>query len=154
MSILSPKPMLVLLSLACLPFMSNAENSGSATTSAASPKATIEWYCSPSNNSNFRGHVVGHTVVGNGGSYFQVEKYKIQRFNGQSGGSKANLNIYMGHNSDFHFTGHSPDALKQDGQWHNLNLRVNYPGRASAVKFKFIFDKSGSDPSCESVRPA
>ena len=150
----SASTLLLSLSLSCLPLMSQAATDQSQTTSTLSPKAVIDWWCSPTNNSNFRGYVVGHTVTSPQGSYFQVEKYKITRSNGQSGGNKANLNIYMGHPSDLNFAALSPDNLKQDSQWHNLNLRVNFPAGATVVKFQFIFDKSGSDPSCEATRPA
>lgn len=148
------KPLLFLLSLACLPLTSNAAPNDGSTSSSVSTKAVIEWYCSPSNNYKFRGHIVGHTVVSSGLSYFQVERYKITRIDGQGGGNRANLNIYMGNRPNFDFTAQSPDNLKQDSQWHNLNLRVNYPSSANAIKFKFIFDTSGTDPSCEVVRPA
>ncbi|MHC8305637.1 hypothetical protein [Pseudomonas sp. PB3P13] len=151
---ISAKTLLLSLALSCLPLMSQAATDQSQTTSATSAKAVINWWCSPSNNHKFRGSIIGHTVVSSGYSYFQVEKYKIERFEGQSGGNKANLSIWMGSNGDFSFFNESGDNLMQDSQWHDLNLRVNYPGAGTQVKFKFTFDKSWSDPTCEAIRPA
>ncbi|MFJ4225704.1 hypothetical protein [Microbacterium sp. NPDC089695] len=99
---------------------------------------------------NFRGEAVvkfySHELV-------QVSDYRIIKLNGQSGGSKANVNTTIwgeslsGYYSSF--SKDSPDAMKQDGVWrplgHSAFRKLN---SWLDVEVQFIFDKSGSDPRC------
>lgn len=95
----------------------------------------------------------------------EILRYKITRFNGQSGGNKANVNLRLetwnwksGNHRD-HAWAKSPDAMRQDGQWHNLSMyregangdTTSYPPEMSQAEItvQFVFDKSGSDPNCE-----
>ncbi|WP_066514309.1 hypothetical protein [Curtobacterium ammoniigenes] len=70
-----------------------------------------------------------------------VLRYRIQKHNGQQGGNKANINLFVGGNS-----AKSPDRMIQDGNWHTLDLWT--AGNSSRGEIQFIFDKSGSDPRC------
>lgn len=101
-----------------------------------------------------------------------VDRYRITRLNGQSGGNKANVNLdfYLergGVGWELGKTVPSADAMIQDGAWHNLGtsgtiqnvpleLQALYnPGYAvlsGFVSVRFIFDKSGSDPSCVATK--
>lgn len=91
-----------------------------------------------------------------GGFGVTVSKYRITRSAGQSGGNKANVKLdgYFYINSTKNdVKHHSPDSMKQDGQWHALALNIGgIPRPASNSKgasVEFVFDKSGSDPKCK-----
>jgi hypothetical protein len=88
----------------------------------------------------------------------RMVRYKIDKLQGQSGGNKANINLGLDtyYNGNEH-TGYgwlnSPDAMKQDGQWHSDTIlgksghtsRLDGSAKASV---EFIFDRSGTDPRC------
>lgn len=74
----------------------------------------------------------------------RVLRYKIQKHNGQQGGNKANINLFIGGNS-----AKSPDRMIQDGNWHGSELGT--AGYGDWGRIQFIFDKSGSDPRCDAV---
>lgn len=102
---------------------------------------------------NFTGVVEG--VMGNHfqvGKWVHTTRYKITRSNGQSGGNKANINLYAAKSPNYgEGKASSPDSMKQDGNWHDLNLTRQNMGVGSAeveLYYEFIFDKSGSDPRC------
>jgi hypothetical protein len=97
---------------------------------------------------NFKGELTFDYWFDDKNFNFESVQYRITRLNGQSGGNKANVNLYLC-NEPSDWWHNSPDSMWQDGQWHN------YPNaRASlrdwgwiTVVVRFIFDKSGDDPS-------
>ena len=97
---------------------------------------------------NFKGELTFDYWFDDRNFNFETVQYRITRLNGQSGGNKANINLYL-YNEPSQWRHNSPDSMWQDGQWHN------YPNaRASlrdwgwiTVVVRFIFDKSGDDPS-------
>jgi len=124
---------------------------------------------------NFKGEVettTQFTPGGNGGEWkTTVNRYRITRLNGQSGGNKANVDLSFGVNrvgfgNLVNRAANSPDAMIQDGQWHTLNtsgtiqdvpLLHNRSGNIydpleASIAVKFTFDKSGADPSCQTVK--
>ncbi|KPA88857.1 hypothetical protein [Pseudomonas asplenii] len=107
----------------------------------------------------FRGELEARVAFASAGSsaYFDVStvRYRIVRSGGEGGGNKANINFHLDtlnrqgvvRGNDVY---HSPDSLKQDGNWHLLDVnrivRTDYQG---AVTFEFIFDRSkASDSRC------
>jgi hypothetical protein len=86
---------------------------------------------------------------GGHGQFFTVSvlRYKIEKHAGQSGGDKANINIFVGGDAS-----KSPDRMIQDGRWHALNQWAG--ADVSVGQVQFIFDKSGSDPRCTITVPA
>ncbi|WP_415773513.1 hypothetical protein [Pseudomonas sp. LB3P38] len=102
---------------------------------------------------NFKGEVTYSYWWDNDGGRFNLHtsQYRITKFNGQSGGNKANLNLFL--MSGELWGNASPDAMWQDGDWHSyvrggsvLALPTVY------VIAEFIFDKSGNDPSAGDIR--
>ncbi|WP_017906598.1 hypothetical protein [Pseudomonas asplenii] len=105
----------------------------------------------------FRGELEARVAFASAGSsaYFDVStvRYRIVRSGGEGGGNKANINFHLDtlnrqgvvRGNDVY---HSPDSLKQDGNWHLLDVnrivRTDYQG---AVTFEFIFDRSKSSDS-------
>ena len=79
---------------------------------------------------------------------FKTVQYRITLLNGQSGGNKANINLHLW-NEPSEWKHNSPDAMWQDGQWHNYpNADVSLRAWGwITVYVTFIFDKSGDDPS-------
>lgn len=95
----------------------------------------------------------------NGVKIFHVhqQKYRITRANNQKGGNKANINFQTGTqdargNKSYANSQYSPDAMKQDGIWHDLKMSpVSMPTDAGGRGWstvEFIFDTSGTDPKC------
>lgn len=150
MSKLSLKKLALVASLVCLPV--TASFATTLTVGVGQQKA----FTLSCKSGNFTGVVEG--VVGNHfqvGKYVHTTRYKITRSNGQGGGNKANINLSAGKAP--HYVGDggvakSPDSMKQDGNWHNLNLVRSNMGLGSSTKgeayYEFVFDKSGSDPRC------
>ena len=103
------------------------------------------------NKDNFRGEVTFSFWWANQGGIFYCysSQYRITRLNGQQGGNKANLHFSF---DSLQWWGNdSPDAMWQDGAWHSYSRGgwIGANGRAR-VYAKFVFDKSGSDPSAAS----
>jgi hypothetical protein len=101
------------------------------------------------NKDNFRGEVTLSYFWDNGGQRFnfQTSQYRITRLNGQGGGNKANLNLWVyGQNTWYNA---SPDALWQDNDWHSYNRggSITPSSGKAGITAQFIFDKSGNDPS-------
>ncbi|SEI23042.1 hypothetical protein NLK61_23295 [Pseudomonas fuscovaginae UPB0736] len=107
----------------------------------------------------FRGELESRVAfaAAGGSAYFDVSavRYRIVRSGGQGGGDKANINFHLDtvnrqgvvRGNDVYS---SPDSLKQDGNWHLLDInrivRTDYQG---AVTFEFIFDRSkAADSRC------
>ncbi|HEX5753727.1 MAG TPA: hypothetical protein VFZ09_46490 [Archangium sp.] len=124
---------------------------------------------------NFKGEMEVTTTFtprGSGGDWTTtVNRYRITRLNGQSGGNKANVDLSfyvnrVGLGPLVRKDAYSPDAMIQDGQWHDLGLSgtiqdvpllysrsaTSYDPLQSSVFVKFTFDKSGGDPSCMTAR--
>ena len=103
---------------------------------------------------NFKGEVKGEYFMGSAGSEGVMTKsYKITKYNNQSGGNKANLNLSY---SEAPLLGwdnkiKSPDNLYQDGQWRSLSQTQGkfwYAGKKMEIGYEFVFDKSLRDPTC------
>lgn len=143
---LSINSLLLSLSLACLPLVSHADTSAKSDT-LRMPSKPFSASCS---SGNFTGEYKGHYFDYGSSKSVYVKQYKITKRNGQSGGNKANVNTtianYMGSGSK---TFKSPDSMKQDGNWHDLNVSYHAPWASTQVLVEFIFDKSGSDPRCD-----
>ncbi|MGK9149422.1 hypothetical protein KXS11_17435 [Plantibacter flavus] len=74
-----------------------------------------------------------------------VERYRIT-YDGAPHGNSANINLGLNNGSST--WSYSPDSMKQDGQWHDLDLRGVQASTHTAT-VEFIFDASvGSDPRC------
>lgn len=105
-------------------------------------------------NGNFKGELKYIRYEDSKEVAYHPTDYRITRSNGQSGGNKANINTAAtwvdASNKQRNVSHNSPDSMKQDGQWHvtNGSLYTTNPGTYRAYSAKFIFDKSGSDPSC------
>lgn len=149
MSMLSLKKLAVVVSLACLPAAASFATTLSVGVGQQKP------FSLTCKSGNFIGVVEG--VVGRhfyAGKYVHTKRYKITRYNGQSGGNKANVNLSAGRSPNWSAhgtTSYSPDRMIQDGKWHDLHLvRQNLAvGDAQVeVDYQFIFDKSGTDPRC------
>jgi hypothetical protein len=101
------------------------------------------------NKDNFRGEVTLSYYWDNAGQRFnfQTSQYRITRLNGQGGGNKANLNLWVFGLSIWYDA--SLDALWQDGDWHSYNRGGSITSQAGNawITAQFIFDKSGGDPS-------
>lgn len=94
---------------------------------------------------------IGQKVVGYGVQY---------RISHSGSGSKANVNIGMRLWNNAAGTGastvtgnvNSPDAMKQDGVWHDLGLKIDkdvgFDVKRAGLSTQFIFDISGADSSC------
>jgi hypothetical protein len=106
---------------------------------------------------NFKGEaeITSDSNESTGGFEVKVNKYKITKSEGQSGGNKANVNLkatYGWNESVKKLEDKSSDSMQQDGKWHNLSLEVggvripHWNMLRSEVEF--VFDKSGSDPRC------
>ncbi|MFM9381952.1 hypothetical protein [Pseudomonas sp. UV AK001] len=101
---------------------------------------------------NFRGELTYQLEKKANTVEISTLQYRITRLNGQSGGNKANIECSMA--TKYPDSPHkyiiSPDAMWQDGTWHNWfhTQAVDILPGASYVHFgvSFIFDKSGSDP--------
>jgi hypothetical protein len=132
------KPLLVCLSLSCMPLMANALET-----------STVS--CS---NGNFLGEARVHLSV-NGLSGAYVTDYKITKNNNQKGGNKANIKFYvLSESGPITATKSSPDNLKQDGQWHSFSLREMGVVSANPNPYmlvEFVFDKPGKDPKCSVI---
>lgn len=104
------------------------------------------------NKDNFRGEVTLSYWWDNDGQRFnfRTSQYRITRLNGQDGGNKANLNLFV---IGAGFWEHaSPDAMWQDGVWHSYERGgwIWSPGFA-LILATFIFDKKGEDPSGSTI---
>lgn len=86
----------------------------------------------------------------------EVLRYKIRESPWESGGNRANVNLGLDILGGSGWTDEgwvrSPDAMKQDNQWHDLGLA--FPARQVPLQVEtsveFIFDRSGqSDPRCQ-----
>ena len=103
---------------------------------------------------NFKGEISYRKTVDTNKTTFTTRAYRITKSNGQRGGNKANINVSTNYRlyNVIHGeqTKNSPDSMKQDGNWHSYIRDVSIPKPSSRNRFsvKFIFDKSGSDPSC------
>lgn len=103
----------------------------------------------------FKGEVEYKKTVHQNYTALSITKYKISRLKGQSGGNKANVNLF-GYwrtngrlNSD---VSRSPDKMKQDSKWHNQKLTVATMNHShQQYEIQFIFDKSGPDPRCSAT---
>ncbi|WP_426624437.1 hypothetical protein ACPPVW_18825 [Leifsonia sp. McL0607] len=150
---------------------------GSAPAQAATPAATIVKLTQSCTNGDFKGEAdltTTFTPSGEGGDWTTtVDSYRITRSNGQAGGNKANVNLFFwvergGVGPEVQKSVWSADAMIQDGAWHNLGisgtianvpiqLKPLYSSSGYAVlsgvaEVKFVFDKSGSDPSCVATK--
>ncbi|MEB0046403.1 MULTISPECIES: hypothetical protein [unclassified Pseudomonas] len=82
--------------------------------------------------------------------YGRSLQYKITKGAGQSGGNKAN--VYFFFESADSWGSDSPDAMWQDGEWHNYSRIGSVPVKADKkvrLYIRFIFDSPGSDPKVE-----
>jgi len=138
--------LLLSLSLACLPLVSQADTSAKSGPVSMSSKP-INASCSAG---NFTGEYMGYYYDYGSLKSVYLTHYKITKRNNQSGGNKANVNSTF---ANFAGSGSkvfkSPDSMKQDGNWHKLDVHYNAPWAATQVRVEFIFDKSGSDPRCD-----
>lgn len=107
------------------------------------------------NNGNFNGQARLETKWDGNVLSSRVAAYKFTRKNGQSGGNKANLDFhvvgYHRDKTDYSLWKNSPDNLRQDGEWHDLDtgiLTQPWWGNSERidVELEFTFDKSGGDP--------
>ncbi|WP_434561547.1 hypothetical protein [Pseudomonas sp. Z4-20] len=99
------------------------------------------------NKGNFRGELTFQYSFVGGYFDFKTLQYRITRFNGQSGGNKANINLHLW-NEPSDWRSNSPDAMWQDGKWHNYEREANLREWGwITVWAEFIFDKGGGDPS-------
>ncbi|WP_321837382.1 hypothetical protein [Pseudomonas kulmbachensis] len=150
MSKLSLKKLAVVMSLVCLPA---AASFATTLTVGVGQEKTFSLTCK---SGNFVG--VAQGKVGNHfqtGKWAHVTSYKITRLNGQSGGNKANVNLYASPAPNFGRSEHrdpSKDSMIQDGKLHNVLLKRSNMGLVSSKKgelyVEFVFDKSGPDPRC------
>ena len=94
---------------------------------------------------NFKGEVWGYVsqVPNSPTKVFHLSEYRITKYNGQSGGNKANINV-----STVGYSKNSPDSMIQDGTWRHLGYIGNVRNYNGALNVQFVFDKSGSDPRC------
>lgn len=103
----------------------------------------------------FKGEVEYKKIVHKAYTAFSITKYKISRLKGQSGGNKANINLF-GYwrtngkiNSD---VSRSPDRMKQNSKWHEQKLTVATMNHShQSYEIQFIFDKFGPDPRCSTT---
>ncbi|AZV28693.1 hypothetical protein CT157_22620 [Pseudomonas syringae] len=106
------------------------------------------------NKGNFRGHLT-YTIEKIGGQVkFNTVQYKIERFNNQGGGNKANMNTALATFLNPQFvTFASPDALWQDGEWHSWSVQHFVPITGGSTVFNIrtimIFDIGGNDPKAD-----
>lgn len=109
-------------------------------------------------NGNFKGEAQVTYSRGDISLFAGIYQYRITRSNGQSGGNKANINIEaVGRygNMDTSEKARSPDSMRQDGNWHSLDISAvatSQPGTMAYFEVEFVFDRSGSDPSCKTSR--
>lgn len=109
----------------------------------------------------------GSSWTGSGNTWTAtVDHYRIQRFNGQQGGNKANVKMRIAQNrtnaaSKIYAPAmgwkSSPDSMMQDGQWHFLDMSLSQEVSLNVtnelvVDIAFVFDKSGGDPSCSTSK--
>lgn len=101
-------------------------------------------------NGKFIGYVQGALgFKGDRMQYVRLHKYRIVDNHNTNSRNKANINLKTTRMSDGGIdTAKSPDSMKQDGQWHALNLGT-WPGTFASSEIEFIFDKKGSDPKCK-----
>ncbi|MCW8274566.1 hypothetical protein IMF27_01710 [Pseudomonas sp. PCH199] len=102
-------------------------------------------------NGNFKGELKVEHWWGQGLFYCYSKEYRITRSNGQSGGNKANLDFNFGSFPNGQsFETRSGDDLHQTGIWlpYQKGGWIGSPvGDRVMIFVKFIFDKSGSDPT-------
>ena len=103
---------------------------------------------------NFTGELE-YTWGGRNPFRVSAARYRITKKNGQQGGNKANINIWVGTRQ--HEGGprgwnkaKSSDSMIQNGTWYDLDMHGWHweQQRFYFAKFEFIFDKSGADPRC------
>lgn len=96
----------------------------------------------------FTGYIRTSTSTASAGTVYSVE-YRIDK-GSNSGGNKANVVWY-----DYATTPTktaSTGSGVQDNGWHTL-LSTNYYRGTGGAAFKFVFDKSLSDPTCNKSFP-
>lgn len=133
--------------LGCLPILATAATPEASPNTAQSAAKPFSVSCK---SEDFRGEAKGIFYDYGFHKSVYLKEYRITKTGG-SNRHQANVNMTV---ADFNGKGskkhNSTDSMKQDGQWHAINLHVEAPWRYSQVRVEIIFDKSGADTKCTS----
>lgn len=97
-------------------------------------------------------HLVWNGSDASGKTTVSLEEYRITA-GGAPYGDKANIDLGVAQNGGATRWIHSPDSMKQDGQWHSLGIWQDLSASPSiddlVATVEFTFDESvGYDHSC------
>ena len=147
------KTLCVGASVACLTFFSVSAQA--APDNGLIINKPVEGTCSVG---NFSGWVKALAVLRAVGDYQEwtvtLHQYRITKSNGQKGGNKANLDLFIVEAGNNSAETKSPDSMKQDGQLNFTDVSATVratQGVAPSVLLRaiFTFDKAGPDPWCD-----
>lgn len=101
---------------------------------------------------NFKGELTVTVSRTNGVTVLETVQYRITKSNNQPGGNKANIDGLAFGPGNLVFI-KSPDAMWQDGQWHNWSNSWSFPGIGRLMlSLTFTFDTAGKDPQKSVMR--